>query len=75
VSISHQICLRMLEALAGPRSNEQLRLQIMASSSRLDGRAAIELRPLSASFGELDRADGSARFSFGELPFRSHSLS
>lgn len=37
----------------------------IASSSRLDRRAAIELRPLQLSLGQLDRADGSGRFGFG----------
>ena len=37
----------------------------MASSSRIDGRAASELRPISLTLGELDRVDGSGRFAFG----------
>ena len=42
----------------------------MSSSSRLDGRDVLELRPLSTTLGYLDRSDGSARFGFGESPQR-----
>ncbi|KIR41018.1 hypothetical protein I307_03282 [Cryptococcus deuterogattii 99/473] len=34
-------------------------------SRRPDGRTPAQLRPLNLSIGELDRADGSARFAFG----------
>ncbi|KAJ3515030.1 hypothetical protein NLJ89_g2025 [Agrocybe chaxingu] len=38
----------------------------MASHVRLDGRKTTETRPIAISFDKLARADGSARFSFGE---------
>lgn len=34
---------------------------------RYDGRRDTELRPLDAQLGLLDRADGSAKFGFGEI--------
>lgn len=34
-------------------------------SRRPDGRTPAQIRPLHLSIGELDRADGSARFAFG----------
>lgn len=48
----------------------------IASSSRLDKRAAVELRPLQLSLGQLDRADGSGRFGFGASMVRRicHSI-
>ena len=37
------------------------------SRQRADDREAQHLRPLKAELGTLDRADGSARFGFGEF--------
>ena len=35
------------------------------SNIRADGRSATDLRPISIQLGQLARADGSARFSYG----------